>query len=83
MAKFKKKGDKNQYDFSDQKCIGRACWCPGLFNHYGTSLDGARSSTYQTPECINRAYHGCDKANNPFKCELETKRKQEGWKRIY
>jgi len=80
MAKFRKKGDKNKYDFSDQKCIGRGCWCPGMFNHYNTSMAGQRSNTHQSPECINRAYHGCNKEENPFNKELFHQRRKEGWK---
>lgn len=80
MTAFKKKGDKKQYDFSDQKCIGRDCWCPGIFCHYGTSIDGAHSCTHQTPECLNRAYRGCDKLFFLYKDELGNERKKEGWK---
>ena len=80
MTKFKKKGDKNKYDFSDSECIGRTCWCPGMFDHYVTSISGARSLNHQTPECINRAYHGCNKDNNEFSDNLVLIRKREGWK---
>ena len=80
MATIRKKGDKNKYDFRDCNCLGRKCFVPGMFNHYNTSISGARSSTNQTAECINRAYHGCDLKNNPFDEELALSRKKEGWK---
>jgi hypothetical protein len=80
MTTFKKKGDKNNYDFSDKDCLGRDCFVPGLFNHYSKSISGANSNTHQTPECLRRAYHGCDKEDNPIKEELIKERKKEGWK---
>jgi hypothetical protein len=83
MSKFKKKSDKNNYDFSDSNCIGRMCFVPGMFNHYSKSISGANSNTHQTPECINRAYHGCNKYDNPFRDNLALERKKEGWRQSY
>lgn len=80
MATFKKIGNKNKYDFRDCDCLGRACFNAGMFNHYGTSINGANSVTNQTPECMNRAYRGCDLENNSFFEELALSRKLDGWK---
>jgi hypothetical protein len=83
MAKYKKRGDKNSYDFSDGFCISRSCWCPGMFNHYNKSISGSNSCTHQTAECLNRAYHGCDKEYHKIEHNLEIQRKEEGWKQTY
>lgn len=80
MATIKKKGDKNKYNFRDCDCLGRKCFVAGMFQHYSTSINGARSSINQTAECINRAYHGCNLESNPFFKELAHSRKLEGWK---
>lgn len=80
MAKIKKRGDKNKYDFRDCDCMGRACFHAGMFQHYNSSISGANSVTNQTAECMNRAYRGCDLDKNPFLKELEMSRKLDGWK---
>jgi hypothetical protein len=80
MAKFKKKGDKNVYDFSDEDCIGRLCFRPGPFSHYNKSISGANSFTNVSHECINRAYHGCNKENNPVSADIKKLNKKNGWK---
>lgn len=83
VAFFKKKGDKKKYDFRDCDCLGRECFAAAMFNHYGTSMSGAKSSTHQSAVCINRAYHGCNLDENPFKKELAVLRKKEGWKCVF
>ncbi len=57
---FKRKGDKNRYSFADERCIGRSCWAPGMYQHRGATLSGSRNTGSQdSPCCLNRAYHGC------------------------
>lgn len=80
---FKKKGDKLKYSCLDKDCIARSCFNAGLFQHYNSSISGARSVTKQTPCCINREYRGCDTDENKPNEELLQKRKKEGWKQLF
>lgn len=58
---FKRKGEKTQYNFVDDLCIGRRCWAPGNFQHRSPMAGGGSMSTSSpdTPCCLNRAYRGC------------------------
>jgi hypothetical protein len=84
MATFRKVKEKPRYDFLDEKCIGRACFSPGKFNHYNTSISGANSVTNNTYECLNRCYRGCNNELdiNKYNPTLAKQRKWQGWKLI-
>ncbi len=61
MSQFKRKGDKTKYVFVDDRCIGRTCWAPGMFQHRAQLAGGGsmNTSSPDTATCMNRAYHGC------------------------
>jgi hypothetical protein len=58
---FKKKGEKTQFRFVNSRCIGRACWAPGNYQHRSPMSGGGSRNTGSpdTPCCLNNAYHGC------------------------
>lgn len=59
--KFKRRGEKTQYDFIDARCIGRQCWAAGMFQHRSPLSGGGSRNTGSpdSPCCLNRAYRGC------------------------
>ena len=58
---FRRTGDKHRYSFVDERCIGRECWAPGMFQHRSPlSCGGSRNTgSPDSPCCMNRAYRGC------------------------
>jgi len=85
MTQFKRKGDQKKYLFCHPDCIGRACWSPGTYRHYGTSLSGAKSCTGETACCVRNFNHGCPDnldTEYPVDLELVRQRKRDGWKRV-
>lgn len=58
---FKRKGNKARYQFLDDRCIGRHCWAPGMYQHRAPMSGGGSRNTGSpdSPCCLNRAYHGC------------------------
>jgi hypothetical protein len=57
---FRKKGEKTQFRFVNSRCIGRACWAPGNYQHRSPMSGGSRNTgSPDTPCCLNNAYHGC------------------------
>lgn len=58
---FKKKGEKTQFRFVNSRCIGRACWAPGNYQHRSPMSGGGSRNTGSpdTPCCMNNAYRGC------------------------
>ena len=60
MAFFRKRGEKHKYYFVDDRCIGRECWAPGLYQHRGATLSGSRNTgSPDSPMRLRNAYHGC------------------------
>jgi len=59
MAFFRKSGEKTKFYFVDERCIGRECWAPGLYQHRGATLAGSRNTGNDSPMCLRNAYHGC------------------------
>lgn len=58
---FVKKGQKTRYSFSNDRCIGRYCWNPGMFQHRSPLAGGGSMNTSSADSacCMNRAYRGC------------------------
>jgi hypothetical protein len=58
---FKQIGDKTKYSFIDARCIGRACFAPGMFQHRSPLAGGGsmNTSSPDSPTCMTRAYRGC------------------------
>lgn len=57
---FVKKGQKTRYSFADDRCIGRYCWAPGMFQHRSPTSSGSRNTgSPDSACCLNRAYRGC------------------------
>lgn len=61
MSDFKRKGEKTRYSFLNERCIGRVCWAPGMFQHRSPlSCGGSRNTgSPDSPCCMTRAYRGC------------------------
>ena len=58
---FRRTGDKVRFSFLDERCIGRRCWQPGMYQHRSPlSCGGSRNTgSPDTPCCMQRAYRGC------------------------
>jgi len=52
MAFFRKSGEKTKFYFVDERCIGRECWAPGLYQHRGATLAGSRNTGNDSPMCF-------------------------------
>ncbi len=72
MSFFKMNGKKEKYSFSHERCIGRDCWSPGLFQSMAHTGSGLRStSSPPTPCCMNRAYRGCPAGTDGERKEVD------------
>ena len=78
---FRRKGDKNHYDFLDADCIGRRCFWPGEYQHRGATMSGSRNTGAYSACCMNRAYHGCPHPLPESDVEAAKQRRKEGWRK--
>lgn len=61
MAHVRKGRERTKFFVVDDKCIGRTCFAPGMFQHRSPmSCGGSRNTgSPDTPCCLNNAYRGC------------------------
>ncbi len=79
MSIFRRKGDKNGYNFLNDRCIGRECWAAGMYQHRSPlSCGGSRNTgSPDSPCCLNRAYRGCPDGPDGERKEFDTDLGQE------
>jgi hypothetical protein len=81
-VKFRKRGERGQYEFLNAQCIEADCWTPGEYQTRGaTGPSGSRATGRSTKCCARRAYHGCP-SPIVYLPDLRKKRALEGWTKV-